>query len=81
MAIQLQPEVEQGIQVWQQIQPILFVPRTEGEYDRLVSVLNQLIDLVGNDEAHPLASLMDVIGTLVAQYEAEHMPLPAWLDS
>lgn len=35
MAIPLQPEVEQGIQVWNQIQPILFVPHTEVEYNYL----------------------------------------------
>lgn len=80
MAMQLQPDVEQGIQVWQQIRPILFVPRTEDEYHRLVNVLKQLIDLVGNDESHPLASLMDVIGTLVEQYEDAHVPAPSWLN-
>ncbi|MEO8396312.1 MAG: hypothetical protein ABI700_25190 [Chloroflexota bacterium] len=46
----------------------------DAEYDRLVSVLDQLIDQVGEDETHPLASLMEVIGTLIEKYEDDHTP-------
>ncbi|MGH9842513.1 MAG: hypothetical protein ACREEM_27545 [Blastocatellia bacterium] len=53
---------------------ILFVPRTEAEYDRLVAVLDQLIDEVSEDEAHPLASFMDIIGVLVEHYENVNVP-------
>lgn len=44
------------------------------EYDRLVNLLDQLIDQVGDDETHPLASLMEVIGVLIERYEDEHVP-------
>ena len=54
--------------------PWLTVPRTEAEYRQLVVVLNALIDRVGEDETHPLASLMDVVGELIAQYEDAHVP-------
>ena len=47
---------------------------TEAECDHLVEILNGLIDIVREDEAHPLASLMDVIGTLIERYEDEHVP-------
>jgi HTH-type transcriptional regulator/antitoxin HigA len=40
-------------------------PYSEDEYQELVAVLDQLIDIVGEDEAHPLASLMEVIGVLI----------------
>ena len=40
---------------------VLFVPHAESEYQRLVAVLDDLIDVVGEDENHPLASLMEVI--------------------
>lgn len=43
-------------------------------YERLVSILDQLIDQVGEDESHPLASLMEVIGVLIEKYEDEHIP-------
>ena len=43
-------------------------------YDHLVSILDQLVDEVGEDEAHPLASLMEVIGVLIEKYEDENVP-------
>ena len=52
----------------------LFVPHTEAEYDRLVTLLDSLVDKVGEEETHPLASLMEVIGVLVEQYDTEHIP-------
>ena len=50
------------------------IPHNEAEYDQLVSILEQLIDQVGEDESHPLASLMEVIGVLIERYEAETVP-------
>lgn len=52
----------------------VFVPHAESEYRRLVTVLDDLINVVGENENHPLASLMEVIGVLVERYEAEHVP-------
>ncbi len=37
------------------------------------ALMDELLDLVGDDEDHPLADLLDVVGLLVAQYE-EHTP-------
>lgn len=54
--------------------PLLFVPHTESEYLRLVSFLDALVDRVGEDETHPLASLMEVVGILIERYEEEHVP-------
>ena len=67
-------EVKQIEQVWPRVAPIVFVHRSEAEYERLVAVLDQLIDVVGGDEAHPLASLMEIVGILVENYEHEHVP-------
>lgn len=52
----------------------IFVPRTEAEYKRLVAILDELIDEVGEDEAHPLASLMEIIGVMVGHYENANVP-------
>ena len=38
------------------------------------TILDDLIDVVGEDENHPLASLMEVIGVLIEKYEEEHVP-------
>ncbi|MGZ3678803.1 MAG: hypothetical protein ACXWQR_09560 [Ktedonobacterales bacterium] len=35
------------------------------------------LDQVGDDEAKPLASLMEVIGTLIEHYEDEQVPQPS----
>jgi len=61
-------------QLWPTLAPLLFVPHTEHEYDRLVQMLDTLIDVVGEDEMHPLASLMEIIGVLIEKYEDEHVP-------
>ncbi|MXV73583.1 hypothetical protein F4Z99_04800 [Candidatus Poribacteria bacterium] len=53
---------------------VVFVPHAQSEYQRLTEVLDDLIDVVGEDEDHPLASLMEVIGVLIEKYEDEHVP-------
>ncbi|MBE9140222.1 hypothetical protein IQ254_23985 [Nodosilinea sp. LEGE 07088] len=50
-----------------------FTGLTEGDYKILVKSLDSLIDQVGEDEKHPLASLMDVIGVLIENYESNYV--------
>ncbi len=52
----------------------VFVPHDDPSYRRLVALLDELTDEVGEDERHPLASLMEVLGVLVERYEDEHVP-------
>jgi HTH-type transcriptional regulator/antitoxin HigA len=52
----------------------LFVPHTEKQYNQLVKFLDKLIDEVGENENHHLASLMEIIGILIEQYENNHVP-------
>jgi HTH-type transcriptional regulator/antitoxin HigA len=59
---------------WQPLAPFLSVPNTEAEYDNLSAFLDQLIDDVGNDESHPLAALMDTVGTIIEAYDEKHFP-------
>jgi HTH-type transcriptional regulator/antitoxin HigA len=60
--------------LWPSLAPVLFVPHTEAEYNRLVTILDRLIDLIGENEMHPLASYMEVIGVLIEKYEDDHIP-------
>jgi len=60
--------------VWPDLQAVLSVPHDEKDYKRLVSFLDSLIDEVGNDGSHPLASLMETLGSLIETYEAENVP-------
>ena len=66
-------DIERTIAAWSSIATTVFVPHTEQEYDRLVELLDSLIDQVGENESHPLASMMDVIGVLIENYESEYV--------
>lgn len=46
--------------------------RSEEEYDRTVALMNYLLDVVGDKEAHALAGLLDLVGELVEDYESRH---------
>ena len=67
-------KVKKAVNVWSSISEILYVPHTEEEYQDLVKLLDSLIDEVGENETHPLASLMEIIGVLIEKYENEHIP-------
>ncbi|MCY3868126.1 MAG: hypothetical protein OXG87_01140 [Gemmatimonadetes bacterium] len=67
-------EIQTAQDVWPVLTPVVFVPHEESEYQRLVAILDDLIDEVGENEDHPLASMMEVIGVLIEKYEEEHVP-------
>lgn len=67
-------EVQTAQNVWPMLTEVVFVLHAQSEYQRLTEVLDNLIDVVGEDEDHPLASLMEVIGVLIEKYEDEHVP-------
>ena len=52
-------DVKRAANAWSSLSRDVFVPHTEAEYDRIVALLDYLIDDVGEDESHPLASLME----------------------
>ncbi len=65
----LRAELQNASKTWPLISEIASVPRTHEEYERAIVLLDELIDEVGEDERHPLASLMDTLGTLIEAYE------------
>ena len=67
-------EVQTAQNVWPMLTEVVFVPHAQSEYQKLTEVMDNLIDVVGEDEDHPLASLMEVIGVLIEKYEDEHVP-------
>ena len=60
---------------WTSIRPLLTI-RNEREYDAAIKRLNDLLDEVGDNERHPLYSLLDTLSTLIHVYEEEHYPMP-----
>ena len=67
-------DVNKAADAWSSLAGAVFVPHTDEEYRRLVAILDGLIDEVGEDQSHPLASLMEIVGVLIEKYEDEHIP-------
>ncbi len=67
-------KIQQATTAWPSLSSVLYVSHTEQEYQETVHLLDSLIDQVGEDETHPLASLMEVVGVLVEKYEDDHIP-------
>jgi len=70
----LQQDMGMAVQAWPALEALVYVPHTDEEYQRLVTFLDALIDEVGEEETHPLASLMEVVGVLIERYEEDHVP-------
>lgn len=51
--------------------------RNEKEYFRTVSLMNGLLDVVGDKESHPLIGLLELVSELVDDYDASHHPIEA----
>ncbi len=66
-------QLENAFAVWPLVEPTLRVPHNDREYRHLVKLLDRLIDEVGENENHPLASMMEVLGVLIEKYEDEHV--------
>ena len=44
----------------------------EDAYDRMVALMNSLLEEAGDDEDHPLSSLLELASDLVSRYEQAH---------
>jgi HTH-type transcriptional regulator/antitoxin HigA len=47
---------------------------TEADYDRAVTVLDEILDEIGQQETHPLADLAETLGLFIEAYEDAHVP-------
>ena len=68
----IQKDLEQH---WAAIRPFLSIQR-EQDYEAAVGLLNELIDQVGDNEDHPLYTLLDTLGTVLSSYEEDQYPVP-----
>ena len=66
-------DVTKNTVAWSFLADQIYVRHSEEEYRQLVSLLDSLIDEVGENELHPLASLMEIVGVLIEEYENEHV--------
>jgi HTH-type transcriptional regulator/antitoxin HigA len=67
-------QIDRTKTTWPSLADTLHVPHSKADYQGLVTLLDSLVDEVGENENHPLASLMEVIGVLIEKYENEHVP-------
>ena len=68
--------LENAIEHWNYIAPLVARPESEADFEQLVSHLDALLDRVGDDEHHPLIRLVDIMSDAVSAYEAEHFQEP-----
>jgi HTH-type transcriptional regulator / antitoxin HigA len=66
-------ELERVTEAWPPISHAVRVPHSDADYREMVELLDRVTDEVGEDENHPLASLMDVLGVLIEKYEDENV--------
>ncbi len=67
-------DVSKTAAAWSSMAGKIYVPHSDEEYRQLVALLDSLIDEVGEDESHPLAALMEIVGVLIEKYEDEYVP-------
>jgi HTH-type transcriptional regulator/antitoxin HigA len=72
------PEVQAILQAWQSFHDLIGVTivRTEADHARASATITRLLDVVGEDEHHPLAEVLDFLSEQVRQYEDQVAPIP-----
>ena len=51
--------------------------QSEADYDRMVAMMDALLDVAGDDENHPLSSLLELAADMVFRYEQQHHAIEA----
>jgi HTH-type transcriptional regulator / antitoxin HigA len=51
-------KLQKTLFAWSPLENVISVPHNDKDYEKLVELLDKLIDEVGENESHPLASLM-----------------------
>ena len=60
----------------QSLAPISAI-QNEEQYTQALETLDELLDIVGDDETHPLYDLLDTLSVLIHTYEESHYPVDA----
>src|SRR5215469_6558671 len=72
------PEMQAISQAWTSFRKLVGVTsvRTEADYERACSIIDALLEIVGDNSEHPLADLLDFFADQVERYEDEHFAIP-----
>lgn len=68
--------IKRAAEHWEFVSPLLRKPKNEDDYDMLVQALDELLEMTGVDESHPLMSLVDIIGDWIEDWDHKHHPMP-----
>lgn len=74
--VMMNQALKKAIEHWDYIAPVASYPKNKKEFEKLQTRLDELLDLVGNDENHPMIGLIDIMSDLIAAYEADHYRQP-----
>ena len=69
-------QLANAIKHWKYIQAIAYSPQNEAEFDKLVLILDALLNEVKGDEKHQLMGLVDLVTHYVSEYEKQHYAEP-----
>lgn len=71
-------DVKQLLPVWEQFRAATDIGpiRDDAHYARMTEMLEALLDETQGNEAHPAMGLVNIVGDLIEDYEADHHPLP-----
>lgn len=65
-------QLNEIIEHWKCISPVIREPNNVEEYKQLASFLDKLLDIVGENESHELIGLVDVISFMISKYDDSH---------
>lgn len=68
--------VEAAKEHWSFVAPLLSPPQNEEQYDALVDALDELQEITGYDNNHPLDGLVNMIAALIEAYDLRVRPMP-----
>lgn len=54
----------------------VLVVRTRGDHDAAVALMDEIMDIIGEDENHPLQDLLHILASQIEAYEDEHVQIP-----
>lgn len=70
----MRQQLVEAIKYWDHIAPVVKYPKNDKELNELISELDELLEIVGDNENHRLMGLVDAISSLIASYEEENSP-------
>ncbi len=72
------PEMQAILQAWVSFRELVGVTsiKTESDYKRACSIMEAMLEIVGDNEEHPLVDVLDYFAGQIEKYESEHFSLP-----